>query len=203
MHSPGTARPGSGAGEGSGPLAAPRERRPPRRLRPIGSRASSCCACSASSTSRPSARSPGRCCRCWASTGCCRRRRWLERMQASVGSRLEGFLQLPSLFWLDASDPMLLGVALLGARALAAAARSASRTRSSSRCSGRSSSRSCRSASSGTATAGRSSSPRRASSRSSCARSRRRAPFPGEPAAGRGDLAAALADLPRSCSAPG
>jgi len=38
----------------------------------------------------------------------------LERMQAGAGSRLAGFLQLPTVFWLDASDPMLLGAALLG-----------------------------------------------------------------------------------------
>ncbi len=38
----------------------------------------------------------------------------LERIHAAVGSRLEAFLQFPSVFWLNASDPMLLGVALLG-----------------------------------------------------------------------------------------
>jgi len=39
---------------------------------------------------------------------------WLERVQASAGSRFEGFLLSPSWFWLDVSDPVLLGAALLG-----------------------------------------------------------------------------------------
>jgi hypothetical protein len=39
---------------------------------------------------------------------------WLGQLQASAGSRLAGFARTPSLFWLDASDPMLLGAALLG-----------------------------------------------------------------------------------------
>jgi len=39
---------------------------------------------------------------------------WLERVQASAGSRLEGFLLGPSWFWLDVSDGALLGAALLG-----------------------------------------------------------------------------------------
>ncbi len=39
---------------------------------------------------------------------------WLDRIQASTGSRLEGFLRSPSFFWLDASDGALLGAGLLG-----------------------------------------------------------------------------------------
>jgi hypothetical protein len=39
---------------------------------------------------------------------------WLDRIQASAGSRLDGFLERPSWFWLGASDPALLGAALLG-----------------------------------------------------------------------------------------
>ena len=34
--------------------------------------------------------------------------RYLQRAQLQLGSRLEGFLQLPSLFWIDASDRALL-----------------------------------------------------------------------------------------------
>jgi hypothetical protein len=39
---------------------------------------------------------------------------WLERVEASAGSRLEGLLRSPSWFWLDVSDGALLGAALLG-----------------------------------------------------------------------------------------
>jgi hypothetical protein len=39
---------------------------------------------------------------------------WLDRIQASAGSRLEGFLLNPSFFWLDVSDGALLCVGLLG-----------------------------------------------------------------------------------------
>ncbi|MFQ5876667.1 MAG: lipase maturation factor family protein [Acidobacteriota bacterium] len=40
---------------------------------------------------------------------------FLGRVQAHFGSRLEGFLRLPGLFWLDASDPFLLSTAYAGA----------------------------------------------------------------------------------------
>jgi len=40
--------------------------------------------------------------------------RYLERAQLQMGSRLEGFLQLPSLFWIDASDRTLLVTAWAG-----------------------------------------------------------------------------------------
>ena len=39
---------------------------------------------------------------------------WLDRIQASAGSRLDGFLLNPSFFWLDVSDGALLGAGLLG-----------------------------------------------------------------------------------------
>jgi hypothetical protein len=39
---------------------------------------------------------------------------YLARIEASAGSPLGGFLASPSVFWLGASDPMLLGVGLLG-----------------------------------------------------------------------------------------
>ena len=39
---------------------------------------------------------------------------FLERVAAQLGSRSEGFLQLPSLFWFNVSDPFLLGAAWFG-----------------------------------------------------------------------------------------
>jgi hypothetical protein len=39
---------------------------------------------------------------------------YLERVAAATGSHWEGFLRLPSLFWLGHSDAALLGLALLG-----------------------------------------------------------------------------------------
>jgi len=39
---------------------------------------------------------------------------FLERVQAHFGSRLEGFLQIPSLFWLDVSDRVLVAGAWAG-----------------------------------------------------------------------------------------
>ena len=39
---------------------------------------------------------------------------FLARLEARAGSRLAGFLEHPSLFWLGASDPMLLGAGLVG-----------------------------------------------------------------------------------------
>ncbi|MCI0657931.1 MAG: lipase maturation factor family protein, partial [Acidobacteria bacterium] len=40
--------------------------------------------------------------------------RYLQRAQLQLGSRLEGFLQLPSLFWIDISDRALLITAWAG-----------------------------------------------------------------------------------------
>ena len=40
---------------------------------------------------------------------------FLGRVESHFGSRLEGFLQFPSLFWLDSSDAWLVGVAWIGA----------------------------------------------------------------------------------------
>ncbi|TMA44533.1 MAG: lipase maturation factor family protein, partial [Deltaproteobacteria bacterium] len=39
---------------------------------------------------------------------------FLERVQTHFGSRLAGFLQIPSLFWLDASDRVLVAAAWAG-----------------------------------------------------------------------------------------
>src|SRR5207244_13500169 len=41
-------------------------------------------------------------------------RLFLERVQTHFGSRLEGFLQIPSLFWLDVSDRALVAGAWAG-----------------------------------------------------------------------------------------
>jgi hypothetical protein len=41
--------------------------------------------------------------------------RYLQRAQLQLGSRLEGFLQLPSLFWIDVSDQALVFTAWAGA----------------------------------------------------------------------------------------
>ena len=40
---------------------------------------------------------------------------FLRGIEAHFGSRLAGFLQFPSLFWLDVSDPLLIAMAYLGA----------------------------------------------------------------------------------------
>src|SRR5207302_8325917 len=40
---------------------------------------------------------------------------FLERVAAHFGSRMEGFWQLPSLFWLDVSDHFLVATAWTGA----------------------------------------------------------------------------------------
>ena len=40
---------------------------------------------------------------------------YLQRLEAHFGSRSEGFLQVPSLFWIDVSDPFLVVMAWLGA----------------------------------------------------------------------------------------
>ncbi|HEU4401922.1 MAG TPA: lipase maturation factor family protein [Candidatus Polarisedimenticolia bacterium] len=39
---------------------------------------------------------------------------YLARIEAHFGSRFDGFLQLPSLFWIGVSDPLLVGLAWLG-----------------------------------------------------------------------------------------
>ena len=40
---------------------------------------------------------------------------WLRDVQHALGSRSAGFLQFPSLFWIDTSDPALLAMAWVGA----------------------------------------------------------------------------------------
>ena len=38
---------------------------------------------------------------------------FLARLESQFGIRVEGFVRVPSLFWLDASDPFLLAMAYL------------------------------------------------------------------------------------------
>src|SRR5256885_260391 len=39
---------------------------------------------------------------------------FMQRLETAIGSRLGGFLQFPSLFWIDASDASLQAMAWLG-----------------------------------------------------------------------------------------
>ena len=73
-----------------------------------------------------------RCCRSSATTGCCRRTLYLERLAQHFGSRGAAALQVPSLFWLGVSDGALLAAAWLG---VALAALVVARLRERARCS--------------------------------------------------------------------
>ena len=94
---------------------------------------------------------------------------FLDQVAAQLGGRGAAFWEMPSLFWLGASDRALAAVGWVGV-ALSLGCWPATRTRSSWRSCARCTSRSSRSARTSTRSAGRSSSSRPASSASSSAR---------------------------------